>query len=65
MFSAIIFCSASSGWSVVSPWKRSGRQGEEALAGEAVADVADVVVEAPPLLQDDERRASSPSGSAR
>src|SRR3954447_24894708 len=39
-----------------------GREREEALLGEAVADLADVVVEPPPLLEDDHTGASAGVG---
>ena len=36
-----------------------GRQGDEALGGEPVGDVADVVDQPPPLLDDDDARAAT------
>lgn len=42
-----------------------GRERQEAGDREAVADVLDLVIETPPLLQDDGGRTASESGTAR
>ena len=61
MFRAIIFCSASSGCSVVSPWYRSGASATKPSAAKR-STILDVSSSAPPLLEHDHTRPAAGLG---